>query len=80
MREVYSEINYSSLLASIDKLDVSLQDRFKLLRWAENKYKRGAMNPKPNEKEMDMDLLRSEIKRYANFDELKLLNDFETAS
>jgi len=79
MREVYSEINYSSLLASIDKLDVSLQDRFKLLRWAENKYKRGAMNPKPNEKEMDMDLLRSEIKRYANFDELKLLNDFDNS-
>ena len=65
--EVHSEHNYSSLLASIDKLDVSLKDRFKLLRWAENKYKRGAMNPKPNDKELDIDLLRSEIRRYANF-------------
>ena len=77
MREVHSERNYSSLLASIDKLDVSLKDRFKLLRWAENKYKRGAMNVKPNEKEIDLELLRSEIKRYANFKELKLLNDFD---
>ena len=79
MREVHSERNYSSLLASIDKLDVSLKDRFKLLRWAENKYKRGAMNVKPNEKEIDLELLRSEIKRYANFKELKLLNDFDNS-
>jgi len=50
-----------------------------LLRWAENKYKRGAMNPKPNDKELDMDLLRSEIRRYANFHELKLLNDFDNS-
>ena len=77
MTGVHSERNYSSLLASIDKMDVSLKDRFKLLRWAENKYKRGAMNPKPNDKELDMDLLRSEIRRYANFHELKLLNDFD---
>ena len=79
MDRVHSEGNYSSLLAPIDKLAISMQDRFKLLRWAENKYKRGAMNPKPNEKEMDMDLLRSEIKRYANFDKLKLLNDFDNS-
>ena len=79
MTGVHSEGNYSSLMASIDKMDLSLQDRFKLLRWAENKYKRGAMNPKPNDKELDMDLLGSEIKRYANFKELKLLNDFDNS-
>ena len=32
MTGVHSERNYSSLLASIDKMDVSLKDRFKLLR------------------------------------------------
>ena len=79
MTEVHSEANYSSLLASIDKLDVSLKDRVKLLRWAENKYKRVAMNVRPNEKEIDLELLRSEIKRYANFKELKLLNDFDNS-
>jgi len=70
MTKVHSEGNYSSLLACIDKLDISLQDRFKLLRWAEKKYKRGAMNPRPNEKEMDMELLLSEFKKIANKKEL----------
>ena len=70
MREVHSEDNYSSLLASIDKLDISIQDRFKLLRWAENKYKRGAMNPKDNDKEKDLELLLREFKKNANKKEL----------